>query len=51
MELQKEDAALQVSGCRECLGPLAEVGAAGGGLLARRRCAIVENLCHQLKEL
>ena len=49
-ELQ-EDAALHVLGCRECLGPLVEAGAAGDGLLACRRCVLIEDLCHQVKEL
>lgn len=41
MELQREDAAVQVAGCRECLGPPTEAGTAGGGLLAHRRCSTV----------
>lgn len=50
-ELQKEDAALQVWGCRECLWPLAKSGAAGVSFLGHRRCAVIKDLCHQVKEL
>ena len=50
-ELQKENAALQVRGCRECLWPLAKAGAAGDGFRAHRRCAVIKDLCHQVKEL
>ena len=39
-ELQKEDAALQASGCRECPRLLAEAGTCG--LLACRRYAVIE---------
>lgn len=50
-ELQKEDAALQISNCRECLVPLPEAGAAEVGCLTCRRCVLVEDLHHQIKEL
>uniref|UniRef100_A0A8B9SEV8 Solute carrier family 12 member 2 n=1 Tax=Apteryx owenii TaxID=8824 RepID=A0A8B9SEV8_APTOW len=43
------DAALQVSGCRECLGPLREAWA--GSQLSCRRCAAVGELCRQVREL
>lgn len=45
----QEDAALQVSSYRECLEPLAEHGS--HGFLACRRCAVVKELCCQVKEL
>lgn len=48
-ELQPEDAALQVPGCRECLGPLSEVRRDGPPLC--RRCAILQELCCQVKSL
>lgn len=48
-ELQKEDTALQVSGCREYLGLLTESGA--HGFLACQRCAVFQELYHQAKEL
>lgn len=50
-ELQKEDTALQVQGCRECLWPLAKAGASRDGFLARGRCAVIKDLCHHIKEL
>lgn len=48
MKLQ-EDAALQVLSYRECLEPLDETGS--HGFLACRRCAVVKELCYQVKEL
>lgn len=50
MELQKKAAALQVSGCRACLWPLAEAGEAEGGLGACR-IVLVEDLCLKVKVL
>ena len=47
MELEKEDTPLQVSSCRECLGPI--TGACS--LLACRRRAVVHQLCYKVKEL
>lgn len=49
--VQKEDAALHISSCRECLVPLPQAGAADDGVLTCRRCVLVEDLCHQIKEL
>lgn len=43
--------ALQVWGCRECLWSLAKAGAAGDDFPARRRYAVIKDLCHQVKEL
>lgn len=42
---------MQLWGCRECLWPLARAGAARGGFLAHRRCAVIKELCCQVKEL
>lgn len=44
-----EDAALQVSSYMECLGPLVQPGA--HDLLAYRRCAVINELYCQVKEL
>lgn len=44
-----EDAALQVLSYRECLEPLDETKL--HGFLACRRCAVVKELCYQVKEL
>ncbi|XP_068782230.1 uncharacterized protein [Struthio camelus] len=46
---QTADAALQVSGCRQCLGPLREAWA--DSQLSCVRCAVVDQLRHQIKEL
>lgn len=42
-------AALQVPDFRELLGPLSEARRAGP--LSWRRCAILEELCHQVEDL
>ena len=44
----REDAAAQVWGCRECLGPLPGIGDGG---ITRERHALVEALSQQVKEL
>ncbi|KAJ7405426.1 hypothetical protein BTVI_69140 [Pitangus sulphuratus] len=55
MQIQKKlfnvilNAALQVTGCQECLMPLHEAGA--NKQLFCRRSAVVEELCHQVMEL
>lgn len=43
------DAASQVPDCRECLGPASE--ARRDAPLSCRRCAVLEDLCCQVKEL
>lgn len=48
-ELQMVDTALQVTGCGECLEPLPE--AMRDGRLSCRRCAVLQELCHQVEEL
>jgi len=50
MELQEKAAVLQVSGCRECLWPLAQAREAEGGLAACR-IVLVEDLCLKAKDL
>lgn len=45
----REDAAAQVWGCRECLGPLPGTGGDGG--ITCERHALVEALSQQVKEL
>ncbi|XP_076217536.1 uncharacterized protein LOC143172166 [Aptenodytes patagonicus] len=47
--LQMVDPALQVPGCRECLGPFPDAGREG--LLSKRRCAVFEEMCCQAEEL
>ncbi|KAK4826426.1 hypothetical protein QYF61_008959 [Mycteria americana] len=47
-ELQMVDAALQVPGCTGCLGPASDPGEI---TVSCRRCAVLENLCHQGEEL
>ena len=42
-------AALQVPGCRDCLGPASE--AQRDGPLSFGRCAVSEKLCCQMEEL
>ncbi|KAK4832280.1 hypothetical protein QYF61_021679 [Mycteria americana] len=49
VDLQKEDASLQVSGRKECLEPLSESRA--DGLLACSKCAVFNELCCRVKEL
>lgn len=51
MELHKEAAALQVSGCRECLWPFAGAGEAEDGFAACSRSVIPEDLCFKVKDL
>lgn len=49
-QLQREDKALQISGCREYPVPLSKAGAGENSVLACRRCAVDEIFC-QDKEL
>lgn len=51
MELQKEAAAVQISGCRERLWPFVGAGEAEDGLAACRRSVLLEDLCLKVKDL
>ena len=43
-QVQREDAGPHIWDCRECLGPLSMAGGGSEGVLACRRCALVEGL-------
>ena len=47
----EEAATLQVWSCRECLVLLAKAGGEGDDVHTYRRCVLVEEVCHQVKEL
>lgn len=43
-QVQREDAAPQIWGCMECLGPFSMAGGGSEGVLACRRCSLAEGL-------
>lgn len=48
-ELPRKDAALTGLGIQRCPGSLAEARAGADGVLACRRCVLVEEMCHHIE--